>query len=122
MIVVVVSRGFNPGSGIVQRQEPVFVQTFRANSPVERFDERVIRRFSRHREIVAATEVESHFVGISPLVQSLRGELSAVVILDRFRKPTVLTDSIQSFDNFMTSQTLADDDRQTLTSKVIDYR
>ena len=46
VIVVVLSPSFNLGSSIVQRQEPVFVQTLGANPSVERLDERVICRFA----------------------------------------------------------------------------
>jgi len=82
MIVVVLSPVFNLGLSVVQRQEPVFVQTLGANSPVERLDESVIRGFA------GATEVESDLIDISPLVQNLRRELRAVVDSNRFRKPT----------------------------------
>ena len=116
MIVVVLTPCFNLLSGIVDRKEPVFVQTLRAKTAVERFDKRIICGFPR------TAEVESHFVGISPLVENLRSKFRTIVDSNRPGQRTIETNSSQSIDDISASKTLANNDPETLTSKVIDYR
>ena len=65
--------------GILERKEPIDVQTLVAKAAVEGFDEWIVRWFSRPRE------VQRHLVIISPLVQRLRDEFAPVVALDSLR-------------------------------------
>ena len=55
------------------RQEPVRVQAFRSQSTVERFNEGVVRRLARPREI------KRHALQVSPQIKLTRDELAALV-------------------------------------------
>jgi len=104
MIVVVLTPRCNLLSGIVDGQEPVFIQTLSANSTVERFNKRIIRGFSR------TTEVESYFIGVSPLVKNLRSKLRTIVDSNRLWPRTIESDSSQSIRNVAATKTLTNDD------------
>ena len=65
--------------GIRQRQEPVRVQAFGAQSVIERLDERIVGRLARSRE------VEQDVVLVRPQIQVARYELTALVDADHAR-------------------------------------
>lgn len=59
--------------GVFERQEPVRVQALRAEFPVERFDERIVRR------LPGSGEVERHVVLICPQIEIAGDELQASI-------------------------------------------
>ncbi len=58
--------------GVGQRQELVGVQTFVAESPIERFHKCIVSRLARPRE------VQRYAVFIRPAIQGLRDKLRAI--------------------------------------------
>ncbi len=75
-MVVVLPPGFNLGTGIFQRQEPVHIHAFIPEAAFERFDERVVGG------LALPGEVQHHPIVVSPLVQADGDELGTVVRLD----------------------------------------
>ena len=73
VVVVVVAPSFEPDAQIVHRDELVRVQAFIAQPPVERLDQSVVRG------LAGAREVELDAAAVRPVVESLGGELGAVV-------------------------------------------
>ena len=71
--IVIASPGFHPLRRALQGQEPVLVQTLLTEPSSERLDEGVVRRFP------GPDEVQLDSVQVRPLVQTLGGELRAVV-------------------------------------------
>ena len=79
MFVVIPTPGLDLLCGVIQRQEPMLVQTLQTEPGIERLDKRVVRRLAR------TAEVQLHFVPVRPQVQILRDELRTVVHPDRPR-------------------------------------
>ena len=83
--------------GVGKAHEPVAVQAFRPEPAIERFDEGVVRRFSRSRE------VERDTAPIGPEVHDARDELAALVdsctksIAQTSFRPTASARSSRSF-------------------------
>ena len=73
VVVVVLPPGLDPDPSARHGQEPGGVQTFAAQAGVEGFDEAVVRRLSRFRE------VQLDLVQISPLIEHPTSELRTVV-------------------------------------------
>ena len=65
---------------IVERREPVHVQTLFPKPTIERLDRGVVRR------LPAATEVENHAVRVRPQVHRGTDELAAIVTVDPLRQ------------------------------------
>src|SRR5260221_3676763 len=61
---------------LVERKEPIRVQTFGSELAVERFDEGVVGRFSW------PAEVERHALHVGPEIELLADELRAIVDAD----------------------------------------
>ena len=80
--VVVHSPGLDHLARISQIHEPVLVQAFVPELPVEAFDEHVLRRFA------SLDEVQRHLMLMGPLIHHAAGELRPVVHLDRGRRPS----------------------------------
>jgi hypothetical protein len=98
-----------------QAQEPVLVQAFLPDTPVEGLDKRIVGRLSR------SAEVEGHLVEVRPSVKRLRDKLRAIVYSDRLRDgPAMLLDRVEYSHHVVARQPLTGPDRQTLTGKVID--
>ena len=72
-LVVVLPPSFDLSSSIVNRLEPVHVETFVPRRAVEAFDVGVVRGRAR------PTEVEAHFVVIGPKIQQMTGKFAAIV-------------------------------------------
>lgn len=71
-LIVVQSPSLDDLFCICQRSEPVVVEAFIAQRPVERFDEAVVGRFAR------TAEVDLALVMVGPQVQQMAGELAAI--------------------------------------------
>ena len=106
----------NLPASILQRKEPVQVQTFIPKAPVERLNIWVVSRFS------GPGEVQGHPVVVGPLVQCLGDKLTAIVDLDPSRRLADPTGKlfhdpgyIRPFDRRI------DMDRQTFPTKIIHY-
>ena len=65
--------------GIVKAHEPVCVQAFRSKLAVKAFDERIVRRFTRPRE------VEDDILLIGPQIKVAGDELATLIDADRTR-------------------------------------
>jgi len=77
--VVVDPPRLDPFPRVSQREEPAGIETLGADAGVEGFNERVVRRFPRPRE------VQLHSVQIGPLVEQAASELWTIVDPDRLR-------------------------------------
>ena len=105
-LVIAPSPSLDFAPGIADRQEPVYVQKFLAQPPVEGLDLRVIRRFPGAREILLDT------VLLGPSIHGLRYELRAVIHFDRtgpatacgdalLLKPTTMDELARVFDRLL---------------------
>ena len=92
--------------GIFYVQKPMLVQALLTKPTVERFNIRIVRRFSR------SAEIQFHFIEVSPPVQALRDELWAVVHTNRFRMAPLLGDCFQERHDIITSKPLPNLDCQ----------
>ena len=77
--VVIYPPGFDHLACMSEIHEPVLVQTFIAELPVEAVDERILCG------LAALDEVQRHLVLIRPLIHDAAGKLRSVVYLDRCR-------------------------------------
>ena len=96
--------------------EPVLVQVLGSEFAVEQLDKRVISGFA------GPTEVQFDLVEVRPLIHRLRGELTAVIDLDRFRLAPTIEQPIQDGYHVIAFDALADMQSQALTTEEIDYR
>ena len=85
-MIIVAPPGFDLLGRVVQRQKPVDIQAFIAETAVERLDVRIILRPSRTRKI------QNHTVLVSPEIKNLADEFAAIVDLDPRRHPEVPAD------------------------------
>lgn len=92
--------------GVGQRQEPVLVDAFRANLAVEGFDEAIVGRLSRPRE------VECDTVRISPKVECLTDELWPVVDANGLRHAVLDADALKGGDHIGACVTSPNIDRR----------
>lgn len=81
--IVMPAPGLDLLAGILQREEPAFVETFRPQAGVEGLDQRVVGRFA------GPAEVQSYLVQIGPLIEGLGREFGAVIDGDRFRSASL---------------------------------
>ena len=79
--------------GVIDRQELMHVQALVAQAPVERFDMRVVRGFSR------PCEIELHAALERPCFQRFRHELRAVIDRNRGRIALLGADRLQGRDD-----------------------
>src|SRR6202051_1692716 len=93
---------------IVQSEEPVFVEALLAELAMEAFDVPVLHRPSW------CDEVQCDLVLICPLVQSLRGELRAVINDNPYWHAAMLPESVQHSYYAQCRQRGVDFDRQHL--------
>lgn len=89
---------------IVQGQEPVLVQAFLPEAPVEAFHLGIVGRRAW------PTEVEFHAVLVRPSVHGLRDELAAIVHLDGLRRATLGNQCVKCSHHIFPFQALADFD------------
>ena len=74
---------------VCKAQEPVSIEALRPEAPIECFDERIVGRFSRPRE------VERNAALIGPQAEITRDELSALIDPDRRRESHFIADPFQ---------------------------
>ena len=83
MLIVVPSPGIDLGLRVLDRCEPVHVETLLPKPTIERFDRRVVGRFA------APTEVERDAVRVGPQIHRRTDELRAVVAIDPLGQPAL---------------------------------
>ena len=82
--IVFLSPAFDFLACIIQRKEPIHVQTLIPEAPVERLNIRNIGRFS------GSGEVQGYLMVIGPFIQRFGNKLTAVIYLNTFgEKPAV---------------------------------
>lgn len=113
MLIVVPPKRVDLLLRVVQRREPVHVQTLFAKSSVERFDRGVVGQFA------ATTEVLDDTVGVRPQVR--RGATTAVVAVDPLRRAACKAKALERGDNDPATQTLADVDGQAFPREEIEH-
>src|SRR5688572_9144811 len=101
---------------VLQRREPVHVQTLFPKSSVERFDRGVVRRFA------APTEVEDDSVGIRPQIHGRTDKLGPVVAVDPLRESALESEALERRGNLLATKPVAEVDREALTSEEVDHR
>jgi hypothetical protein len=89
MLIVVPPKRIDLLLGVVDRREPMHVQTLFAESSVERFDGGVVGW------LASATEVEDDTVGVGPQIHRGADELRAVVAVDALRQPAFEAESLE---------------------------
>jgi hypothetical protein len=114
--VVIPLPSFDFVTGIVQAEEPVFVEAFLPESAMERLDINVVCRLPRTRE------VQSDVVPVSLEIDVLRDKLGAVVHPDPPRSSVILHDLLQDRDHLAAAYPLAHVNRQTFTGMIFHYR
>ena len=115
MLIVVPPKRINLLLRVVDRREPMHVQTFFAESSVERLDRRVVRR------LAPTTEIENDAVGICPEIHCGADELRAVVAVDPLRQPAFEAQSLERGHNIATTETVAHVDREAFTREQIEH-
>src|SRR5215218_1670106 len=114
--VVVDPPGLDRVARLLQRREPVTVETLGAKVAIEGFGKGIVRRFPRPREL------QLHSMLICPRVQRFRDELRSIVDGDAFWRPCRPLQLLQHRDDAFAGQGGANRNRRTYSADVIDYR
>ena len=109
MLIVVPPKGIDLLLRIFERREPMHVQAFFAEPPVERFDSGVVRR------LAATAEVEDDAVRIRTQIHRRTDELGPVVAVDALWQSPLEAESLERGDDIATTQALTDVDGQAFT-------
>ena len=115
-VVVVSTPSLHLRPGVVKRQEPMRVQALCPELAVERFNERVVRRFAR------PGEVEHNALLVGPHVQITRDELAALVDTDRLRIANLPADTLQRLDHVRTAVVEPSLDARRIARKNVNNR
>ena len=97
MLIVVPPKRIDLSLRVLERREPMQVQTFFAESSVEGFDG-VVRRCT------PTTEVEDHAAGVRPQVHRRTDELGAVVAIDPLRQTALKAQPLDGGDDITTTR------------------
>src|SRR5918992_47058 len=116
MLIVIPPKRVDLLLRVLERCEPMHVQTLFAESSVEGFDRRVVRR------LASTTEVEDHAVGVRPEIHGRTDELGAVVAVDALRQAAFEAEPLERGDDIAATEALARVDRQALTREEIEDR
>ena len=98
MLIVVPPKCVDLLLRILDRREPMHVQTLFAESSVEGFDGRVVRR------LAATTEVDDDAVGVHPQVHRRADELGAVIAVDPLRQAALEAEALERGHHVATAQ------------------
>ena len=101
---------------LVNRFKPVHVQTFVPHRTVERLDEAVVGRLPR------STEVDLHFVMVSPEIKELSGELAAVIRQYPHGSTPMSDKPAADSDNILASKSKTNLCRERLAGEDVDDR
>lgn len=116
MLIVVPPKGIDLLLRVLERREPVHVQTVFAKPSVERLDHRVVRR------LAPATEVEDHAVGIRPEIHRGTDELRAVVAVDPLGQPPIEPEALECRGDVLPCERASHGNVQTLPRVEIQNR
>ena len=114
MLIVVPPKRIDLLLRVLERREPVHVQTFFAEPSIKRFDGGVVGR------LATAAEVEDHAVGVRPQVHRGTHELGAVVAVDPLRQSALEPQPLQCGGDILAAEALTDVDRQAFPREEID--
>src|SRR5690349_11599924 len=114
MLIVIPPKRIDLLLRIVDRREPMHVQTFLAESAIERFDGCIVRR------LASTTKVKDHTIGVRPQVHRCADELGAVVAVDSLRQSAFEAQPLERGDDIATAESLADVYRQTFPREEIE--
>ena len=112
ILIVVLSPVLDFGGRVLQRFEPVHVQAFIAEPPVEGLDGGIVRRLS------ASAEVEDHVVRIRPEIHRGTDELGSIVALDPLRQSPIEPEALEGRDDILTGEPAAHRDVETLAREL----
>ncbi len=115
ILIVVPSKRVDLLLRVVDRREPMHVQTLLAKPPVERFDRGIVGWFA------PTTEIENHAVGIGPEIHRGTDELGAVVAVDALRQAALDAQALERRHDVATTEALADVDRQAFAREQIEH-
>ena len=93
----------------------MLIQTFLSNPTIERFNIRIICRFSR------PTEIKSHMIEVSPPVQTPRNKLRAIIRPDMFGWTVFNEELAQGVQHVAGVEFTFNTDGETLARELIDY-
>ena len=98
---------------VLERREPMHVQTFLPEPSVERFDGGVVRG------LAAPTEVQDDAVGVGPAVHRRADELGPVVAVDPLGQPALESETLQRRRDILSAKALSDINRQAFAGKQV---
>ena len=101
MLIVIPPKRVDLLLRVINRREPMHVQTLFAESSVERFDGRVVGR------LTAATEVEDDAVRVGSQIHRGADELGAVVAVDALRQAALEAQALERGHDVAPAQALA---------------
>lgn len=99
---------------VLQREEPVLVQTLLPEPRVEGFDQGIVRWPAR------PTEVKFNMVPVGPSVKIFRDELGSIVHLDPFREAVLMRDTLQRCHDIEASDPRVRIECQAFAREVLD--
>ena len=98
MLIVVPPKRIDLLLRVVDRCEPMYVQAFFTEPPVERFDGGIVGR------LAPATEVENDAVGIRPEIHRGTDELRTVVTVDALGQAALKAQSLECCDDITSAE------------------
>src|SRR5215216_1938683 len=101
MLIVVPPKRIDLLLRVLERREPVHVQTLLSEPTVEGFDRGVVGRFA------ATTEVQDDAVGVRPEVHRGTDELRSVVAVNALRHSSLETQALERGRDILSTQALA---------------
>jgi hypothetical protein len=116
MLIVVPPKRVDFLLRVVERREPMHVQTFFPESSIEGFDGRVVRRFA------PPAEVQDDTMGVGPQIHRRTDELGAIVAVDALGQAALETEALERGHHVAPAQAPPRVNRQALTREQIEYR
>ena len=112
VVVVLLSPLLDPLPGLLDRLEPVDIQTFLPKARIEVLDKLILHGLS------GANEVETNAVLISLFIQGLRGKFGAVIDPDHIQQAICQSHLVQHLRDQSTARPHTNLESRTLTAKV----
>src|SRR5262249_31865278 len=116
MVVVLLAVAPEHGLGVGERRKVMLREALSSYAGIEGLDRRVVGRFPR------PAEVERDAVRVRPLIERPRGELRAVVALDRRRQPARAGDAGQDLRHVAAAEVAGGIERDAFAGVRIDQR
>ena len=114
MLIIVPPKRIDFLLRVLQRREPMHVQTVETQASIEGFDHGVVRG------LAAPAEVQDHAVGVRPQIHRGTDELGPVVAIDPLRQSALKPQPLECRRDIVATQALTDIDRQALARERVD--